>query len=567
MQRPFNPWLGATVIVVLIGSCWSAPAAQASHDLPVMRSIPHDPLRIDTGLVSGTLLDNDVKTYLGIPFADAPIRENRWRPPQPVRPWTGIYTADAMRPACMQRLSNSSIVDYFGQQTESEDCLYLNIWAPAGTKGGDRLPVIVYIHGGALRIMSASMPVYDGASLAARGVIYVAGNYRLGPLGFLALPQLTAESPQHSSGDYGMLDQVAELKWIQRNISAFGGDPSNVTLIGQSAGSESINNLQASPLTAGLFARAIGLSGNSVIGAFGATLPQQQAQTEGLKLMHAMHVTTLAQMRALSADRVLAIADEAHYRSMVDVDGYFLPDTPRRIFDDGRQQHVPILVGSTAEDIGTRIVLRSVRTVGQYKQLSAGMFGAQAAAFLKVWPASTDAEAQKQALEVAHDSGLGLGAIEWATLNGADPTYLYLFTHIQPFAAGVTYSDFVPATAGAYHFGDVPYWLGTLASLNLFRHERDWGAVDWSLSSKMQDVIIAFATKGDPNTAEVKFVRFSRPNEIRAVLGQNGSSSSSLQKLNVPGINFLLAHQSASAPQGAGCLSATCPPAGDRLPQ
>lgn len=554
----------SVILAAVMGISFPAARSQVLHDLPVMVPIPHDPVRIETGLVSGTL-EGSVKAYLGIPFAAAPVRENRWRPPQPVRPWSGVYTADAMRPECMQRLGNSSIVDYFGQQSESEDCLYLNIWAPKTARAGLQLPVVVYLHGGALRIMSAGFPVYSGESLAARGVIFVSGDYRLGPLGFLALRQLTAESPRHASGNYGMLDQVAELKWIQRNIGAFGGNPANVTLIGQSAGSQSINNLQASALTAGLFARAIGLSGNSVIGPFGATASLHQAEAEGLKLMQALHVTSLAQMRALSADRVLAAADDAHYRTMVDVDGFFLTDTPTHVFEAGRQQHVAILVGSTTEDIGTRIALRGAMTAGQYREIAAQMFGADTPQFLRVWPASTDAEAERQALEVAHDSGLGLGAIEWAALNGADPAYLYLFAHVQPFAAEVTYSDFVPMTAGAYHFSDVPYWLGTLDSLNLFRHERDWRADDRSLSRKLQDVIIGFATSGNPSTAAIKFVRFTKTSKTRTVLGLNADDAS-VQTLNAAGIDFLLTHPPAPAAQGAGCLSATCPPPADRLP-
>ena len=509
----------------------------------VMRPVPGDPVRIDSGLLAGTLIGHGVKAYYGIPFAAPPVRQNRWRAPQPVKPWQGIYTADTKRPSCMQPMRAPDINHYFGAQSISEDCLYLNVWAPAEARPGANLPVVVWIFGGAFVIGSANMPVYSGAHLAHHGVIYVAANYRVGVFGFLALARLTAESTHHASGNWGLLDQIAALKWVQRNIRAFGGDPGNVTLVGQSAGSMSINLLQASPLTRGLFERAIGLSGSSLVGSPELATPsRQQAQAQGLKLTRALHATGLAQMRGLAADQVLAAAQRAHFRARPDVDGYVLPESPQQIFEEGKEQQIPILVGSTNTDLGTGIALLSAATPQQYRDAARRMFGASTRAFLDVWPARSDAQVRRQSLAVSRDSGMGLAALGWATLQAKTaqaPAYLYLFDHVEPFAPGVTFADLPdPAEAGAYHFSDVAYWLGTLNTYNLFRITRDWKPADIALSREMQDVILAFAKTGTPDTPAVRFRRFDPANPYRTILGVPVR----LRKLNARGIAFLLQH-------------------------
>jgi para-nitrobenzyl esterase len=526
----------AAITLGMLGGGLPLPAALAG----VMRPVPGDPVRIASGRIAGTLIGHGVKAYYGIPFAAPPVRQNRWRAPQPVEPWRGIYTADTKRPSCMQPMRAPDINHYFGAQTLSEDCLYLNVWAPESARQGANLPVVVWIFGGAFAIGSANMPAYSGAHLARQGVIYVAANYRVGVLGFLALAQLTAESKHHASGNWGLLDQIAALRWVQRNIGAFGGNPANVTVIGQSAGSMSINLLQASPLTHGLFERAIGLSGAAVGGGpILGTPSRARAETQGLKLMRAMRATRLAQMRALAPDRLLAIAQRAHIRARPDVDGYVLPQDPRRIFEEGRERHVPILVGSTANDLGTAIELLQAATPAQYRDAAERLFGPHARQFLEAWPAGSDAQVRRQSLEVSRDSGMGLAALAWATLQartGKAPAYLYLFDHVEPFAPGVTFADLDPATAGAYHFSDVAYWLGTLDTYNLFRVTRDWRPADFSLSREMQQVILTFAKTGKPDTPAVKFRPFEPATPYRTVLGDRIR----LQKLNAPGIAFLL---------------------------
>jgi para-nitrobenzyl esterase len=509
----------------------------------VMAPVTGDPVRIDSGVVAGTLVDPAVKAYLGIPFAAPPVRENRWRAPQPVKPWTGIYTADEFKPECPQGLRSPSINHYFGEEAVSEDCLYLNIWAPAAAKPGDKLPVVVWIYGGAFNVGSASSPIYSGEPLAHKGVIYVAANYRLGVFGFMAHPELTAESGHGASGNWGFLDQVAALKWVQRNIAAFGGDPANVTLVGQSAGSMSINDLQASPLARGLFERAFGMSGATI----GAALPGLDgaplaaAEATGVKLQQAMKAEHIADLRMVSWDKVMAAAQASRLRFGPDIDGYYLPDSAQHIFEAGRQSDVPVVTGSTANDIGTNVPIRQARTLAEYRALAQQSYGAKAAEFLKLWPAKDDASAAHEADEVGRNSGFTLGARSWAhmqTATGRQPAYLFMVTKVQPFTPGVRFSDFDPATAGAYHMGDVPYFLGTYEAFNLFRKTRDWTAADRALSEKMQDVIVAFARTGNPNTPAVKFVRYDPKDEQRTVFGDTIRT----EKLNTRGMDFLLAN-------------------------
>ncbi len=504
----------------------------------VMRAISGDPVKIDSGLVSGSMSDDGLKTYFGIPFAAKPILENRWRAPQPVASWDGILTADRLPPECVQGLRSPSINHYFGDELSGEDCLYLNIWEPATAEAGDTLPVLVWIYGGAFNVGSASSPIYAGNALARKGVIYVAMNYRLGVMGFLAHPELTRESGHNASGNWGFLDQVAGLEWVRKNIAAFGGDPNNVTLIGQSAGSMSITNLQASPLARGLFERAIGMSGTTLTGGAGAGTPLPQAEQQGMKLQEALKAASIADLRDISSDKIVAAAQEAGVRAGPDIDGYFLPESVDAIFAAGRQSDVAVLTGSTANDIGTRVPIRRATTVAEYEDLAREMYGDQAAEFLKLYPARTDAEARQMADEVGRNSGFAIGARNWAraqTKTGIQPAYLFMLTKVQPFTPGVTFSDFTPETAGAYHMGDVPYFLGTYEAFNLFRRTRDWTPADRDLSEKMQNVIIAFAKTGNPSTDAVKFTRYDPANEMRMDFGATIRN----ERLDTAGLDFI----------------------------
>lgn len=517
-----------------------------------MIAVPGDPVQTSDGPVAGTRLQSGVKAYLGIPFAAPPVRENRWRAPQPVKPWAGVYNADTLKPECPQGLRSPSINHYFGEEPVSEDCLYLNIWAPAAARAGDKRPVVVWIYGGGFNVGSASSPIYSGETLAGKGVIYVAANYRLGVFGFLAHPELTAETGHNASGNWGFLDQVAALQWVKRNVASFGGDPANVTLVGQSAGSMSINNLQASPLARGLFAKAFGMSGSTVNGGPGDARGTSLAEAEatGLKLQQAMKADHIDQLRGASWDKVLAAAQQARLRFGPLIDGYYLPDTPQHIFEAGRQSDIPVVAGSTANDIGTNVPIRSARSLAEYRTFAQQSYGPKAGELLKLWPAKNDEGAVREADQIGRNSGFTLAAWNWVrmqALTGRQPAYMFMVSRVQPFAPGVKFSDFDPPSAGAYHMGDVPYFLGTYDAFNMFRRTRNWTDYDRSLSVKMQDVIVAFARTGNPNTAAVKFVRFNPKDPERTVFGDTVS----LERLDPQAMDFLLANPVQQQPQQA----------------
>src|SRR5580692_11788230 len=267
----------------------------------VEKAIPGDPVAIDTGMVAGKVLPSGIRAYFGIPFAAPPVRENRWREPQPVKAWKGVYNADRKMPECIQVLRAHNINHYFGEEPTSEDCLYLNVWAPATAKSGANLPVIVFIYGGGSTIGSSGMAVYGGEGVAKRGAIFVNFNYRLGALGFLAHPELTAESPHHQSGNYAYLDQVAALQWIHHNIAKFGGDPSKVVISGQSAGAGSVSLLQNSPLAKGLFRGVIAMSGGAW-GSGGQMGDLATAEKTGVQVQQALKAKSLDDMRQIPAD-------------------------------------------------------------------------------------------------------------------------------------------------------------------------------------------------------------------------------------------------------------------------
>ena len=505
-----------------------------------MIPVAGDPVTIDAGKVAGTQVDSAVKAYLGIPFAAPPIRENRWRAPQPIKPWSGVLNADTTRAECYQGLRAPSINHYFGDENAAEDCLYLNVWAPSGAKAGDKLPVVVWIYGGAFNVGSASSAIYSGAPLAGKGVIYVAANYRLGLFGFLAHPELTAESGRNASGNWGFLDQVEALKWVQRNVAAFGGDPNNVTLVGQSAGSMSINNLQASPLARGLFHRVYGMSGATVEGGAGGGAPLAQAEAQGVKLQQAVKAASIADLRNYAPDRLTALAQQAQVRAGPAIDGWYLPKTTSEIFAAGQQSDVPVVTGWTANDIGTEVPIRNATTLAEYQAAAKAMYGDKAEMLLRTYPAKTDAEARRQAQAIGTDSGFGVGARAWVraqTATGKQPAYLFLVSRVQPFTPGVKYTDFDQSKAGAYHMGDVPYFLGTYEAFNLFRTTRDWTAYDRELSNRMQDTIVAFAKTGNPSTPAVKWPAWTGRTEPLVMFGDDVT----VGRINTVGADFLAA--------------------------
>lgn len=463
-------------------------------------------IRIDTGRVEGKVLASGIRAYLGIPYAAPPVRELRWKAPQPIKGWTGIYHADRFGPQCVQPMRNALANQYSGAEAISEDCLTLNVWAKPGLKNA---PVIVYIHGGAFFIGASSMPLYGGEAVAEQGAVFVNFNYRLGTLGFLAHPELSVESSTKTSGNYGFQDQIAALQWVKRNVARFGGDPDNVTIAGQSAGSMSVLALQASPLTRGLFQRAIGMSGGQIGGAI--PMPAlKDAEQEGAKFQSILKAKSLAEMRALPADRLAPPRTPGSPAIGPNQDGYVLPKSLEDIFAAGAQNDVPLLLGFTKdESFGG---LGAVSGLEDYRVKAQQRFGDLTAEFLALYPASNDAEAKAQARAADRDGSMAVSMQAWSLAqfgSGRAPIYTYEFTRSHSYAEGVKFSDLDPATAGAYHTSEVPFWLGTLDSFNQFRTTRDWTADDRAMSRAMVAALVRFARTGNPGDAAVKWPTYN----------------------------------------------------------
>ena len=528
-----------TLICCTALALFAATAVRAG----IMNPIPGDPITIETGKLSGTLLDSGVKAYLGVPFAAPPVRELRWHEPMPVKPWKGVYNADTKITNCYIPLRATTLNHYFGELKSSEDCLYANVWAPPSAKAGDKLPVVVWIHGGGFQEGSINFDVYGGEPLAKKGVIFIGISYRVNIFGNLAHPELTAASGHNASGNYGLMDQIAGLKWIQRNIAAFGGDPANVTVMGQSAGAMAVDLLQSSPLAHGLYAHVIALSG----GYHGVASPHLEtlAETEakGITLQQAMKARDVAQMRTIPADQITNIASvNKIVFSGPTIDHYIVPGNPADIYAAGKQSDVPLLLASVGNDIFSKTALTDARTLADYRKAAGDLYGADAPAFLKLFPASNDAEAAHQAQEVARISGFGIMARDWAkdaAATAKSPIWLVQYNHPHPYPAGVVITDMDVKTAGAYHNSDLPFWYGTLDSLNLFRRIRDWTPYDYKLSNQMQDVVVAFARSGNPVTADAKIPRYNPKREQRLVFGDSGLT---VETLNARQVDFIENH-------------------------
>jgi para-nitrobenzyl esterase len=513
------------------------------------------PIPTTGGLLAGEVLPSGVKAWLGIPYARPPVDELRWRPPQPMH-WRGVWDADRKMPECIQVLRPHDINNYFGEEATSEDCLYMNVWAPPGAHPGSKLPVIAFIYGGGFSIGSSGMTLYDGEQVAKHGAVFVNFNYRLGILGFMAHPELTREQGGHS-GDYAFLDQNAALKWIRDNISNFGGDPAKVLLMGQSAGAGSVTAQVFSPLSRGLFSEAVMSSGCSWAssGFMGPEPTLSQAEQVGLQIQKLLHVSSLEAMRQLPADRILAVqaefqvgANRAGVRTGPIIDGYFTPASQLDILKAHENSDVPIIASSNGDDLDANMSpLTKATTVAQYKKIARKMYGSNAAAFLALYPASSDSEVSAVAHRAAEDGGLQGAARHCAQLQSQydkSPAYIDLFTLKNPYIPGVRIADQDPATIGAYHVADLAYWFGTLNTYNMFRSTRAWRPWDLELSKDMMETLIAFARSGSPATAAVKWPAWSAADERRVVFGKRIT----VEKLDTKGMDWLAVHPAVKLP-------------------
>jgi para-nitrobenzyl esterase len=438
----------------------------------------------ETGTISG-VHSNGLSVYKGIPFAAPPVGDLRWRPPEHAARWAATRKADAFAPACMQ--VGVSMPGETPPKVD-EDCLYLNIWTPAKSPR-ERLPVIVWIYGGGYINGSASMPLYWGDRLARKGAIVVTIAYRLGPLGFLALPELTRESPNHSSGNYGLMDQIAALEWIQRNIAAFGGNPKCVTIAGQSSGAISVSILMASPLAKGLFQRAIGESG-------GLFEPLQlapkfllaNAERDGEKYAASLGAPSLQQLRLLPANLFTGNAGGISHPV---IEPYVLPLSPYEAFTSGQQNDVPLLLGSNAEEARAMIDVTH-ETAATFESDMDHSVGQLPAPLLAAYPHTTDEGAKQARLGLERDLRFGWDMWAWARLQsatGQHSVYYYLFQQQPPFPTGSVFEGW-----GASHFAELWYVFD-----HLDQEPWRWSAADRRVAEEMSSYWVNFAKSGNPN--------------------------------------------------------------------
>ncbi len=446
--------------------------------------------RVETlsGQLEGTYDANTgIRCFKGIPFAAPPIDELRWKPPQPVKPWTGIRKARSFGPGPMQ---DALFVAFMGGSTNlSEDCLYLNVWTPAKS-ANEKLPVMVWIYGGAFVSGMTSIPAYDGAKLAQMGVVLVSVAYRVGPFGFLAHPELSSESGK-GSGSYGIQDQVAALRWVKDNISRFGGDPARVTIFGESAGAISVSMLTVVPPAKGLFHRAISQSGGSMApvkrgNEAGQNVPSlQMAEKAGIGFLRKLGVNSIKAARALSAREIQeAVVGIGLFWPVAD--GETLPGDQYELYEAGKFNDTPVLIGSNSDE-GAMFVRPGATPASFEKQVRDG-FGPAADVILKAYPHATDAEAFKSSKDIFRESAFAWHTWAWAELQsakGANKAYVYYF-------------DCHPASSsdGASHAAEIGY---------VFRNLGGWGAPsgpeDIAMSNLMSSYWVNFAKSGNPNGA------------------------------------------------------------------
>ncbi|MDQ6648277.1 MAG: carboxylesterase family protein, partial [Pseudomonadota bacterium] len=443
-----------------------------------------------TAVISSSAVTLD--EFQGIPYAAPPTGPLRWKPPQAVKPWAGVRQTTRFGPRCMQLPLFDDMV--FRSDGMSEDCLYLNVWRPAN--GGKKLPVLVYFYGGGFVGGDGSEKRYDGASLAGKGIITVTVNYRLGVFGFFALPALAAESAQHATGNYGLLDQVAALRWVKANIARFGGDPSQVTIAGESAGSISVSVLMASPLTRGLFARAIGESGALIAPI--APVPLPEIEQHGKALADKLGIDSLAGLRQLPAEKLLqATSETGSAHAEVAIDGYLLTEAPAITFGRGGQAKVPLLLGSNSQEGSYPGLLdKQPPTPANYRAALTKLFGKHAARALSLYPGDSEASVKRSATELASDLFIAHSTWRWMDLQrrtGDAPVYYYYFDQPRPARRHPAPGEV--ADVGAVHSSEIEYALGNLDGNAVYA----WTAADRETSRVMEGYFANFIKTGDPN--------------------------------------------------------------------
>ncbi|MFL9843277.1 carboxylesterase/lipase family protein [Flavobacterium rhizosphaerae] len=473
--------------------------------------------KVAQGILEGMVLPTGIENYRGIPFAQPPVGNLRWKAPQPPQNWDGVRKATTFGASPMQKPVYGDMM--FRAPKMSEDCLYLNVWTPA-KKANEKLPVLVYFYGGGFVAGDGSEYRYDGESLAQKGIVTVTLNYRLGIFGFFSHPGLTKESPNHASGNYGLLDQNAALKWVKENIASFGGDPDKITIAGESAGSISVCAQMASPLSKGLFTQAIGQSGGMISPTF-VPVAMKDNEKRGETFAEKAGVSSLEALRAIPAETLLDEASKwGAFNTSVVIDGYFLPKPPEEVFAAGEQEKVPLLAGWTnAEMPYQAFMMGQYPNPENYTKIVQERFGKdQAEIVFELYPGGNEQEVIQSATALASDGFIVLSTWKWLNLHrktSGEPVYAYTFSKARPpmraemgnaktgLAGGIIKDDgekkeenkMPEALKGASHASDIEYLLGNLATNKVF----SWTEDDYTVSKFGEEYFANFIKTGNPN--------------------------------------------------------------------
>ena len=461
------------------------------------------------GVVEGIKETSGILSFKGVPFAAPPVGDNRWKAPQPVKNWNDVLATKQFGPRGMQ----APIFGDMGFRSNgiSEDCLYLNVWTP---NTNVKLPVLVYFYGGGFVAGDGSEARYDGESMAKRGIVAITVNYRLGIFGSFAHPELSNETSYHGSGNYGLLDQAAALKWVSENIASFGGDPKRVTIAGESAGSVSVSAQMVSPLSKNLIAGAIGESG-SMLGTL-PPLPLSDAERNGVEFAKQVGANSLQDLRNMPADKLLEASMKfGPFRFPSTIDGYFYPKAPIDIFKEGGQAHVPLLVGWNSEEMNASAIMgKEDFTKDNYEKVVKQLYGENAAEILAVYKVTKDTEVEEVATSLAGDRFIGFSTWRWSDLQektgGGKQVFRYMYARPRPdmvpeigdvtpgLAGGVQKSNGAPKPApakGAVHSAEIEYAMGNLSYNKVYAWTKD----DYAVSSTMQSYFANFIKTGNPN--------------------------------------------------------------------
>ena len=493
------------ILLLLIPLFSEAQQAENQNAFPVQ-------LTIANGTIEGEFdIKTNIQSFKGIPFAQPPVGDLRWKAPQPVTNWNGVKQTKKFGPRAIQ----SNVFGDMGFRSDgmSEDCLYLNVWSPAKS-ANEKLPVLVYFYGGGFAAGDGSESRYDGENMAKKGIVTLTVNYRLGIWGFFSHPELTKESPNRASGNYGLLDQNAALKWVQANISKFGGDPKRVTIAGESAGSIAVSAQMASPLSKGLIAGAIGESGGSIFPTL-APVPLAEAEKIGLEYAQKIGATSLKNLREMST---LELYQKSLGSSLgvfkTTIDGYFLTKTLPETFETKQQAMIPLLLGWNSEEMTYRALTAGKDISNEtYIQKVKELYGKKADEVLKLYPTGTLEVTEQSATDLSGDRFIAYSTWKWFDLhrkNSTQPVYRYYYTHPRPemrdnsleagLAGGVIKKNSntpkAPIPKGAVHSAEIEYAMGNLAG----NKDYAWTESDYAVSETMLNYFANFIKTGNPNS-------------------------------------------------------------------